>query len=58
MKSVLNQIKVKAIIAFTLLIIINLAAEKWHIRWDFTKDKRYTLSDITNHGRSFAGKRV
>ena len=47
MKNVLNQIKVKAIIALTLLIIINLAAEKWHIRWDFTKDKRYTLSDIT-----------
>lgn len=37
----------KIFIAFLGLIAVNFLAEKWHLRWDLTSDKRYTLSETT-----------
>lgn len=37
----------KIFTAFLGLIAVNFLAEKWHLRWDLTSDKRYTLSETT-----------
>ncbi|MDO4229796.1 MAG: gliding motility-associated ABC transporter substrate-binding protein GldG [Capnocytophaga sp.] len=47
MKALLNKTIFKIIIAFLLLIVVNIFADKWYTRWDLTQDKRYTLSETT-----------
>lgn len=47
MKAFFSKIGLKVVIAFVVLLTINLIAEKWHARWDLTQDKRYTLSETT-----------
>ena len=42
-----KQLRVQALLIIGLIIFLNLLASRYFYRWDLTKEKRYSLSEVS-----------